>query len=473
MKKFLFLLLPFLWMGVNAQQKPWDLSSMQYPQANVSITGSFTPFTMTAGSGPSSSQSFTFTATSMTSNVVWGDATNILEVSKDGSTFSATITYTPVAGNTNGTVYARIKASITTNTYSGTVAVTATGASGSVPFSATVSGAATAHYRQITIDHTKVPNTDQSSFPILVTTTLTSLKSVGNGGSVQDAQGDDITFSTDNAGSSLLNWEIESWDPTTGALVAWVKIPTLSHTTNGTIYMRYGSTSITTFQGGAQGAVYDAGFSRVWHASDAITGSGQTVKDWTSNSGNITTVGSWTSAQAVAGQVGNGLKLLSSNTTHLSFTVMNLTSDWTLEGWFNATSATIDENTYTFDSNVPSWLNEMAFGDAAGYAGIFNTSGAAIQDDNQTTSNTWHHFAFTRTGTTLSMYRDGVFVKSNTNGFSFSSLNSIGYDNGFNTQDIIVDELRISTSVRGADWIKTFYNNTSAPGTFISIGAEN
>lgn len=460
-------------MGVQAQQRPWDLSSMQYPQANISITGSFTTFTMVAGAGPSGNQSFTFIATSMTSNVVWGDATNVLEVSKDGSTFSATITYVPSGGNTSGTVYARVKASITANSYSGTVAATATGASGSVAFSATVSGATTAHYRQITIDHTKVPNTDQSSFPTLVTTTLTSLKSVGNGGSVQDAQGDDITFSTDNAGSSLLNWEIERWDPTTGLLVAWVKIPTLSHTSDNVIYLRYGSTSITTFQGGALGSIYDANFLRVWHASETLTGAGQTVKDWTSNAGNITSVGTWTSGQQVSGQVGGGLQLQSSNATHLSFSVLNLTSDWSLEVWANANSGTIDGNTFVFDSDVPSWLNSMAFGDPAGYVGLFNSSGTQIQDDVQAANNTWHYYAFTRTGTTLKLYRDGTFIKSNTNGFSFSSLNSLGFDNGVTTNNIILDEPRISNSVRTADWIKTFYNETSSNATFITIGAEN
>lgn len=470
MKKLLFLFLPFFWMGANAQL--WNMSSMQYPQALINVTGSFTTFSTPAGTA-SSNQSFTFIATNMTSNVVWGDATNTLEVSKDGSTFSATITYTPVGGNTNGTVYARVKSSISAGSYSGTVAATATGASASVPFSATVTTPATAHYRQITIDHTKVPNTDQSSFPMLVSTTLTSLKSVGNGGSVQDAQGDDITFSTDNAGSSLLNWEIESWNPSTGALVAWVKIPTLSHTTNTIIYMRYGSTSITTFQGGAQGSVYDANFARVWHGSDAITGGSQTVKDWTSNGGNMTTVGSWTSAQAVTGQVGGGLQLLSSNTTHLSFTLLNLNSDWTVEEWVKCTSVAVDGGNYTFDSDVDPWQNSMAFGDPGGYAGLFNNSGTRIQDDNLTTPNTWNHFVFSRTGTTLNMYNNGNFVKTNTNGFSFASLNSIGYDNGFETNDVVVDEVRISTSVRTADWIKTQYNNTSAPGTFITIGSEN
>ena len=37
----------------------------------------------------------------------------------------------------------------------------------------------------------------------------------------------------------------------------------------------------------------------------------------------------------------------------------------------------------------------------------------------------------------------------------------------------IIDECRISNSVRSADWIATEYNNQNSPSTFYSYGGEN
>src|SRR5262249_18045786 len=35
-----------------------------------------------------------------------------------------------------------------------------------------------------------------------------------------------------------------------------------------------------------------------------------------------------------------------------------------------------------------------------------------------------------------------------------------------------IDEVRVSSTARSSDWIKTEYNNQSSPGTFMSTGAE-
>jgi hypothetical protein len=63
--------------------------------------------------------------------------------------------------------------------------------------------------RAITIDHTKAPNNDQANFPLLFNTTDPTLKSVANGGHVNNANGYDIIFA-DSTGTKL-DHEIESY----------------------------------------------------------------------------------------------------------------------------------------------------------------------------------------------------------------------------------------------------------------------
>src|SRR5258708_27185798 len=66
--------------------------------------------------------------------------------------------------------------------------------------------------RPITIDHTKVPNTDQSNFPLLISGTCSYLATISNGGNVTSNNGYDIIFTSDAAGTAVLPYERESYN---------------------------------------------------------------------------------------------------------------------------------------------------------------------------------------------------------------------------------------------------------------------
>src|SRR5579864_3505140 len=65
-------------------------------------------------------------------------------------------------------------------------------------------GTGYSYSRAITIDHTKVPNTDQSNFPVLISGTYSYLATTGNGGKVMNANGYDIIFTSDAGGLNPL-----------------------------------------------------------------------------------------------------------------------------------------------------------------------------------------------------------------------------------------------------------------------------
>jgi hypothetical protein len=96
-----------------------------------------------------------------------------------------------------------------------------------------------------------------SNYPVLVSIANdANLKSVGNGGHVQNGNGYDIIFrATDptictdsgNPTPCTLDHEIEKYDGTTGTLVAWVRIPTLPHGSGDkNIYMYYDNAGVAT-----------------------------------------------------------------------------------------------------------------------------------------------------------------------------------------------------------------------------------
>ena len=133
------------------------------------------------------------------------------------------------------------------------------------------------HYRAITISHTQVA-ANQTNFPVLVTGTFPYLATLANGGFLQNANGYDAIFTSDMAGSNLLNWEVEQYSPVDGTATYWVKVPNLSSTTDTTIYLYYDNPAITTFQGNKTGT-WDSNFIAVYHASD--NAANQTVSDST------------------------------------------------------------------------------------------------------------------------------------------------------------------------------------------------
>ena len=103
-----------------------------------------------------------------------------------------------------------------------------------------------ASYRELTVNSGYVCGSiDLEDFPLLVNITEDYLRSASLGGDIQHPQAFDIMF-TDSTGTQSLDFNIEAYDSTTGSLVAWVKVPTLSASSNTKVRMYYSKDSVTT-----------------------------------------------------------------------------------------------------------------------------------------------------------------------------------------------------------------------------------
>ena len=125
--------------------------------------------------------------------------------------------------------------------------------------------------RAIVIHHQQVPNTDQTDFPFLFSVTDPAFATVDNGGHVSSFYGYDIFFSSDPTGQTRLDYEMEQHNPVTGQVIAWIRIPTLSHGADTTIYVFYGNPNVTTPQQNPTG-VWDSSYQAVYHLANAGTG---------------------------------------------------------------------------------------------------------------------------------------------------------------------------------------------------------
>lgn len=329
--------------------------------------------------------------------------------------------------------------------------------------------------KQITIDHTKTGSL--TDFPVLV-----SLASDAQLAAKAQTDAEDILF-TDATGQTKLSHEIESYSNGTGALVAWVKVPSLSSSTDTNIYMYYGNGMATNQQDVSN--VWDSNFKAVWHMKEDPSAGAPQFLDSTSNNNDGTAEGTLTTGDQIAAIANGGLDFDGDDRISIddSVSLRPSTDLITLSAWIYPTDVTglniimakrRSGNLDSYQLSLDSTNAQARFClEPSGGAVCLITGGANTADN-------WYHLAGTWDGTTMRIYKNGTQVGSTatqTNSLDYSAdavylgvqdqnglLND--YFNG------IIDEARIADTDRSADWISTEYNNQNSPSTFYTLGTE-
>ena len=426
------------------------------------------------GGGPPS-----ITSLSTTTGAV-GTSVTITGTNFGSTQGSSTVTFNGTVAASTSWSATSIVAPVPSGATTGNVVVTVSGVS-SNGASFTVTGGSSNGYtysRAITISHTKVPNTDQINFPVLISGTYSYLATTANGGNVTNANGYDITFTSDAAGTNPLAYERESYSAATGQVNFWVKIPTLSHTTDTVIYMFYGNSSVTTDQSNKT-AVWDANYKGVWHLPN---GSTLSANDSTSNANN----GTITGATATTGQIdgagsfsGSSQWIDVGNGSSLQITGSTLT----VEAWVKTSESNPSSYERILVKELPGDASPFVAYGFARYAGT-NTvywlvsSGSTLGGVSPTSSlpiGAWTHLVGTYDGSNLKLYFNGTLNSTAANSGNINSTTKdvvIGADTEIGGEFFngSIDEVRISNTVRSADWIATEYNNQINPSAFYTIG---
>ena len=319
------------------------------------------------------------------------------------------------------------------------------------------------YQRTITINHAKVPNSTQANFPVLISGTYSDLATTANSGSVTNANGFDVIFTSDAAGANVLAFEQELYSPATGQIDYWVNIPSLSPSVDTVIFMFYGNSSVTTDQSNKTG-VWDSHYVGVWHLS---SGGSLSTNDSTANGNNGTNNG----ATLTTGLIGGAASFNGSTDIVLPASAsLNITSNISTEAWVK-TNNTGDMRVIRHDPDVSPWNGfEMGVGLlGSGRTGFWNGS-AWIGPNPTVNDNNWHFIAVSVNGSTETFYKDGAITAALTGGApnSNTGAGSLGWQ--FNG---LIDEIRVSNIARSSDWIATEYNNQSNPSAFFAMGSAS
>ena len=372
---------------------------------------------------------------------------------------------------------------------------------------------------KITVSLNSVISNDLSDFPVLIKFTHGNLKQSN------ESEGRDFVFTLSD-GKTKLSHEIEYYDNTTGEIIAWVNFPTLTAASSTDIYIYYKGNTV----GFNSADVWNDDYVLVWHLNQTSTGTVGEFRDSTSNGndgrgggGNKVGYNAVRIPHLTDGQIGNGQEFKGPTTTgsgegtgDMIWThsvIQGMPSrDVTIELWVGditnspGTGSNYNDmvgfcTTHTTNLNN-NWSNHLVLWKAkditmaAKRQHYVSSAGINVEGNNAASFTNWNHIVAVYNmkdadGTVgaSNLYVNGVLAASQTKSqndnvvLKTTDLRMVlGGDvdgaSGNNCAKVNnelkgkVDELRISSGLRTADYAAATYFNQGDPSTYLSLGVQ-
>ncbi|MFZ2338487.1 MAG: DUF2341 domain-containing protein, partial [Bacteroidales bacterium] len=313
------------------------------------------------------------------------------------------------------------------------------------------------------------------NFPVLVNITnpqSNELKNIAYGGHVCDINGSDIIFT--DANYNRLEYQIESYNNSTGRLIAWVRFPILGNSGNTTFRVLYGNCQITASQ--SSESVWSPDYRGVWHLNESdYSDASPAGNDGTPN--NVT---------SITGKIAEGARFRSSNSSYVrmpSLTgVVAINQPHTISLWaLYSTLPSGEQNFISFQNSGA--LSSVQIGFRSNNPTAWKWGGSVLASSStDPSSSTWHYYVYTFDGTRHRLYIDGVFQESTAAAQTGipNEANLGRYNDGLGGGEFFngyLDEARYSVVARSAEWVTTEFNNQNdqavGSGKFIqSVSSE-
>ena len=375
--------------------------------------------------------------------------------------------------------------------------------------------------KKITLSLNTVISNDLTDFPVLISVTDPDLVQTN------EALGRDIVFTTSD-GTTKLFHEVERFDNTTGEIVAWVNFPTLSAASTTDIYMYYKGNTV----GYNSADVWNDDYVVVWHLNQTSTGTSFEFKDATDNGNDGRGGGGTDVGHSMAriphltnGQIGYGQQLKGPTTTSSNegsgdFIYRNSLNgmpsrDFTIELWVGdivnvpsggnvALYNDMVSVCYDAGSTNNQYSNHISLWRAENVKMKIRTSffvstaspGHPVQDNNPAAFTNWNHIVAVYnqkdadgTAGNSQLYINGVLVKDENRSGNLDraiqtdklrlvlggDIDAEGANNCGRVNNELkgkVDEFRISSGLRTADYAAASYYNQGDPSSYLTLGAE-
>lgn len=298
--------------------------------------------------------------------------------------------------------------------------------------------------------------------------------------------GSDIVI-TAGDGLTVLDREVVSIDTAAQTLELYVKVPTLSASTDTELNIYYGNASASLTD---DPSTWRSEYTGIWHMEDDLDSAGSTILDSSQAGSNGQARGGLTAADAIAGATGQGFQFNNSEYIALdhAFNTAGALPTVSASGWINTTfSGGTFDNWSLIDFDRSEFFNVFING-ATGQVGFSTNAGSTIHDmsaGQAVNDGNWHHVAAVYDGVDKIIYVDGVEVARVANahggvalgdnitryGFIGDGSEADRFDGSRNNMfyDGQLDEIRLYEGVLSPDQIAAEYNNHINPSSYITV----
>lgn len=296
-----------------------------------------------------------------------------------------------------------------------------------------------------------------TNFPVLVKLDSTRI----DYSKVQDA-GEDLRFVDPSDNTTVIAHEIESWNED-GTSYVWVNVTQIdAFSTSDYIYMYYNNPEASDGQNAT--GVWESNFQAVWHLKEdpAVAGAGG-ILDSTSNNNDGTDTGGMAAADQVTGTINGSLNFDPSgeyiNVTD-SASLDTLSSNITVSAWINGDAFTGSYRRVIARNSTPTqrWYIEN---DGATPGRLLYFGGATGTTSTQTLqAGKWYYVTMTVNSSNETLYINGIRDSQGVGNATIATDGDIGIGadaDGTTSWDGKIDEVRLSNTVRSADWIEAEY----------------
>ncbi|MEX1188601.1 MAG: DUF2341 domain-containing protein [Bacteroidia bacterium] len=321
--------------------------------------------------------------------------------------------------------------------------------------------------KKINIDASQIAFEETlGDFPIMVALTDADLKSAPNGGKVLSESGADIRFTKDD-GVTLLDYEIETYNPQTGYLLAWVKMDSISSKNAKPIYL-YFSNKFAAIE--SSSAAWNKTYKAVWHLKGALSSKIPNANQFAK----IATIED--DKEVYIASEKNSSQFPCLNTPE----DVDITGDLSISAWVllsGKKEQTIVSNQSGFNGGYRLAINKdrrIEFeirNEKSEPAAVASKEGIQLEREN------WYYITavYSDDADSMSVFVNGGFDKGLKTNISLAGSTEplqIGREPNRKIYyfDGLVDEVRISNITRSPYWIATEYANQSSPNTFLKIG---
>ncbi|MFX1605318.1 MAG: hypothetical protein ACFFDD_05375, partial [Promethearchaeota archaeon] len=326
------------------------------------------------------------------------------------------------------------------------------------------------YQKDITIDHFDVVS-DLSDFPVLIDITDSDLQTNAL------SNGNDIVFTVD--GTPVAH-EIESYTPSTGHLVTWVKVPFLSSSTDTIITMHYGCLNAPPNLG-----------SRVWDDYEIVQHLGDDPAginyDSTTNNHDGTSYDSDSTITQVGGKIGDAVQFDGyDDVISVGQIYTDEWSSFTVSAWINH-DVSGDDRIFSKapSTTVSTAVIHLAVAPSDLMRVRLSTDQMVAQSRdgiNPMNHGSWYYLTWTWDAVSDMMYlyvngtqENSVSWPGNTVADSDIMFIIGNWETGTSDTrhyDGAIDEIRMLPTVRSAAWIETEFNNQNNPSGFYTVGAQ-